>query len=150
MHFSQCYDLAIHGLCCLAAQPDRRLVAAKDIAAAIDAKLTYFAKVLQALAHAGLIRSERGKLGGYGLARPASDITLADVLKALDTHSEMYLCPGNRNCKPSKECAIRNAFGSASKALHEEFAKVSLAQIVSDLRGPDGTSAPTWINVAGR
>jgi Rrf2 family protein len=150
MHFSQCYDLAVHGLCCLAAQPDGRLVAAKNIATALNAKLTYLAKVLQALTHAGLVRSARGKLGGYGLKRPASEITLADILKALDTHSEIYLCPGNRGCKRSNGCAIQTAFGKASKALSEEFEKVTLAQIVGDLRGPDGASAPTWINVPGR
>jgi Rrf2 family protein len=150
MHFSQCYDLAVHGLCCLAVQPDGRLVAAKDIAAALNAKLTYLAKVLQVLAHAGLVRSVRGKLGGYGLNRPAGEITLADVFKALDAHSEMYLCPGTRGCRAAGPCAIRTAFGKASKALNEEFARITLAQIVGDLRGAGDGQAPRWMAVAGR
>ena len=150
MHFSQCYDLAVHGLCCLAAQPDGRLVAAKDIAAALNAKLTYFAKVLQALAHAGLVRSVRGKLGGYGLKRPAAEITLADILKALDASPEIYTCPANRGCQPADLCAIRTAFAKASKALNDEFAQITLAQIVSGLQVAGDGHAPRWLAVAGR
>jgi Rrf2 family protein len=127
-----------------------RLVAAKDLAAALNAKLTYFAKVLQALSHAGLIRAERGKLGGYALSRPASQITLADVLKALDDGTQVYPCPGDRGCKPPEPCAIRSAFYKASKALTDEFARITVAQVVDQLRSAHGAPQAPWLSVAAR
>jgi len=146
MHFSQSHDLAIHGLCCLAAQPNGDLVAAKDLADALNAKLTYFAKVLQVLAHAGLVRAERGKLGGYGLSRPAAKITLADVVRALDNSGMAYPCPGNRGCRPSGACAVKSAFGKASHALVEELDKVTLEKLVADLRANGRASRAPWLS----
>jgi Rrf2 family protein len=150
MHFSQCHDLAVHGLCCLAAQPDGRLVAAKSLADVLNAKLTYFAKVLQSLAHAGLVRSERGKLGGYGLNRPASQISLADILNALEGDREAYRCPRNRGCEAPGRCAIQAAFGRASKAMLEELAHVTLADVVADLRGTSGPGRARWLSSVER
>ncbi len=145
MRFSECHDLAIHGLCCLAAQPKGRLLAAKDMAKALGAKLSYLAKILQILARAGLVEARRGKTGGYGLSRPASGITLSDVLGAVDGGLRIYPCPGTRGCRTSKPCAIRAAFEGADRSMARELGRVTLARLVADLRAKAKGGVAPWL-----
>lgn len=56
----------------------------RDLALACGEPAPYLGKVLQKLARAGLLRSRRGKNGGFVLGRPASEITLADVVVAIE------------------------------------------------------------------
>ena len=145
MRFSECHDLAVHGLCCLAAQPKGRLLAAKDMAKALGAKLSYLAKILQVLAHAGLVEAKRGKAGGYGLSRPASEITLSDILGAVNGGPRIYPCPGTRRCSTSKPCAIRAAFDGADRSMTRELGRVTLSRVVADLRAGGKTGNTPWL-----
>ena len=145
MRFSECHDLAVHSLCCLAAQPKGRLLAAKDMAEALGARLSYLAKILQVLAHAGLVEAKRGKAGGYGLSRPASEISLGDVLGAVDAGPRIYPCPGTRGCPASKPCAIRTAFDVADRSLTRELGRVTLSRVVADLRAGGKNGNHPWL-----
>jgi Rrf2 family protein len=60
------------------------LAAASDIAVSAGVPVEYLRKVLQRLARARLVRSTRGRGGGFGLARPASKITLLQVVEAIE------------------------------------------------------------------
>lgn len=59
-------------------------VKANEIAERQDISLKYLLDILRDLKRAGLIRSKRGPYGGFELSRPAGDITLADVFRAID------------------------------------------------------------------
>jgi Rrf2 family protein len=67
-----------------AAQGDDGLVKAEQIATAQDIPLRFLENILGDLRNAGIVESRRGVDGGYLLARPASDIALADVVRAVD------------------------------------------------------------------
>jgi len=146
MHLSRSRDLAIHGLCCLAAQPNGRLVAAKEMAEVLHARRTYFAKVLQGLAHAGLVQAKRGRLGGYGLARPASEITIADILQAIDVGDRPYPCPGTRGCQTHDLCAIQSIFSSAAETSARQLDTVTLAGLEEGLRTNGGAVHAPWLS----
>jgi Rrf2 family protein len=59
-------------------------VKGERIAQAQDIPLKFLENILNELRHAGLVRSQRGAEGGYWLARPAAEITLADVIRAVE------------------------------------------------------------------
>jgi Rrf2 family protein len=68
----------------LAAAGEQGAVKAEQIAGAQDIPLNFLLGILRELRNAHLVRSQRGREGGYALSRPASEITLADVIRAVD------------------------------------------------------------------
>jgi Rrf2 family protein len=77
-------DYAIRAALELAAAPDEKPVKGERIATAQAIPLRFLENILLQLRHAGIVESRRGAEGGYRLARPAADITLADVIRAID------------------------------------------------------------------
>jgi Rrf2 family protein len=67
-----------------AGSADGRAMKAEDIASSQDIPLRFLLGILNELRHARLVTSQRGIQGGYSLARPASEINLADVIRAID------------------------------------------------------------------
>jgi Rrf2 family protein len=77
-------DYAIRAALELAAAEDEKPVKGERIATAQAIPLRFLENILMQLRHAGLVESRRGADGGYRLARPASEIKLADVIRAID------------------------------------------------------------------
>ena len=84
LRFSQSTDLAIHGLWALACLETGRFILLSDIASRQHVSESYLSKVFQKLTRAGLTRAMRGKRGGYTLARPPAEISVGDVVRAMD------------------------------------------------------------------
>lgn len=76
-------DYAIRAMAEFAAQPDRALTR-KDLATAQGLPGKFLESILRDLARDGILTSQRGASGGFRLGRPAADITLADVVRAVD------------------------------------------------------------------
>jgi Rrf2 family protein len=77
-------DYALRAALELAAAPDEKPVKGERIATAQAIPLRFLENILMQLRHAGLVESRRGADGGYRLARPAGEVTLADVIRAID------------------------------------------------------------------
>jgi Rrf2 family protein len=77
-------DYAIRAALELAAAEDDKPVKGERIATAQAIPLRFLENILMQLRHAGLVESRRGAEGGYRLARPAAEVTLADVIRAID------------------------------------------------------------------
>jgi Rrf2 family protein len=77
-------DYAIRAMAELAVSSDQGAVKAEQIAVAQDIPLNFLLGILRELRNSHLVRSQRGRDGGYVLSRPATDITLADVIRAVD------------------------------------------------------------------
>jgi Rrf2 family protein len=77
-------DYALRAALELAAAPDERPVKGERIATAQAIPLRFLENILMQLRHAGLVESRRGADGGYRLARPPAEVTLADVIRAID------------------------------------------------------------------
>ena len=84
MRVSAKTDYAIRAALELAAAADAKPVKGERIATAQSIPLRFLENILLQLRHAGLVDSRRGAEGGYRLARPAADVTLADVIRAID------------------------------------------------------------------
>jgi Rrf2 family protein len=77
-------DYAVRAVVELAAADDDRPVKAERIATAQDIPLNFLENILGELRHAGIVRSHRGAEGGFRLARQANDVSVADVIRAVE------------------------------------------------------------------
>jgi Rrf2 family protein len=77
-------DYAVRAVVELAANADEKPVKAERLATAQGIPLNFLENILGELRHAGLVRSHRGAEGGFRLAKPAEDITIADVIRAVE------------------------------------------------------------------
>ncbi len=84
MRVSAKTDYALRAALELAAAPDEKPVKGERIATAQAIPLRFLENILMQLRHAGLVDSRRGAEGGYKLARPPAEVTLADVIRAID------------------------------------------------------------------
>ncbi len=115
----------------LALQPERQVNAAAVAAATRLPKATV-AKVLKALAHAGVVTGTRGAAGGYRLARPAAEVSIAEVIAAIDGDIGMTHCTTHApGCDRTDFCPTRPHWHRINHAVGEALRSVSLAQMVA-------------------
>jgi Rrf2 family protein len=77
-------DYAVRAAVELAATPGERPVKAELIATAQEIPLNFLENILGELRHAGIVRSHRGAEGGFRLARPPDQVTIADIIRAVE------------------------------------------------------------------
>jgi len=106
---------------------------ARVIAERFSLSRPFCANILKLLAHKGLVRSQRGKGGGYVLARPASEVCLCELLEALD--EPFYLAECNRveaeACPVARTCPVRGPIGELHRRIRELLNTVTLAELFS-------------------
>ncbi|WP_371778265.1 RrF2 family transcriptional regulator [Streptosporangium subroseum] len=101
----------------------------------------YLIKQLQQLSRAGLLTSIPGPRGGFSLARPLSDITLLDVVEAIEGDAGLFHCTEIRCCgkigelspPPDGPCPVKSAMLRAEQAFHQALAAQTLADIRAEL-----------------
>ena len=84
MRISAKADYAVRAAVELAGAPGDKPVKAERIATAQHIPLNFLENILGELRHAGIVRSHRGADGGFRLAKPAEDVTIADIIRALE------------------------------------------------------------------
>ena len=120
----------------LAAHPDRQANAAA-IAAATRLPQATVAKLLKALAHAGLVTATRGAAGGYRLARRPALISVAEVVAAIDGDIAVTQCSLHGgslhvpDCERTAYCPTRPHWGAINRAVGAALSAVSLQDMVS-------------------
>jgi Rrf2 family protein len=101
----------------------------------------YLVKQLQQLSRAGLLTSVPGPRGGFRLARPLSDITLLDVVEAIEGDAHLFRCAdircggkiGELSPPPEDACPVNSAMRRAEEAFHQALAAQTLADIKAEL-----------------
>ena len=103
---------------------------AKDIAQAYSIPAGLMAKVLQRLAHKGLLRSQHGSNGGYTLARPPEFISALDVIHAIDGPVMITSCTTHRGlCVQSSLCTVREPLRKVNERIVSALSALSIAEI---------------------
>lgn len=129
----------IRALAYLARKPGWEAVGA-EIAAAEDISPKYLEGILTRLAAAGLVRSERGKNGGYRLARSPDGMVMADVVAALDGEVRPVDCVDSLGiCDHDSSCRSRKFWIGLKSAIDEYLGNRTLADIIEN--GADPGSA---------
>lgn len=131
---SQTTEYALRAMACLAYAPGE-LTPTPVLAKQTRVPSNYLAKVLQSLSQASLIQGRRGVGGGYKLSRPAVEITMMDVVDAIDPVSRIERCPLGLPNHGTSLCALHRAIDRASALLIETFEGVTLADLIEDAGG---------------
>ncbi|MBZ0255903.1 Rrf2 family transcriptional regulator, partial [bacterium] len=84
MRFTQSVDMALHALWYMARNKCHEPIQIKDLAKRVHASETYLARVMHWLTKFGIVKSIRGKNGGFIFKRSPEEITIADVVMAID------------------------------------------------------------------
>ena len=115
----------------MATDPERQSTAAA-IAAATRLPQATVAKVLKALAHAGVVTATRGAAGGYRLARGAAAISVAEVVSAIDGDIGLTQCSVHvEDCTRTDFCATRPHWAAINRAVEQALAAVSLDEMLT-------------------
>ncbi len=92
----------------------------------------YLSKVLQTLVRARLVASQRGQGGGFTLARPASEITVLDVIDAVDPLPRIESCPLSIEAHSDRLCPLHRRLDDAIASIRETFSSSTIAELVSE------------------
>ncbi|MCS2609888.1 SUF system Fe-S cluster assembly regulator [Halomonas dongshanensis] len=104
--------------------------AATDIADAVQLPHPTVSKTLKSLVRAGLLTSQRGAHGGYRLARPASRITAADIIAAIEGPVAMTECSQEQgDCELAATCGLADNWQRVSLAMRTLLESVTLAHL---------------------
>ncbi|MFI7546729.1 RrF2 family transcriptional regulator [Actinoplanes sp. NPDC049599] len=148
-------EWALH--CAVVLTAADRPVPAARLAELHDVSGSYLAKQLQALSRAGLVQSVQGHAGGYVLTRPPAEITVLDVVEAVDGARPAFLCTEIRRRGPMataaeaclRPCAISRAMTAADDAWRAALRAVTIADLAADVTGDYGPGTfaglRTWL-----
>jgi FeS assembly SUF system regulator len=130
LRVSRLTDYATVVMTCIAAHPADVLSTAQ-IADESRLELPTVSKLLKALGHASLVESFRGVNGGYRLARPAAEISLADIVEALEGPIGMTECSAaDGRCERESQCGVRGSWKQVNSVLDNALRNVSLADML--------------------
>ena len=123
-------EYAVRAMTYLARYPEGHVASLHEIGEAQDIPESFLAKILQILVHAGLAVSQRGAHGGFALARPAEQITMRDVIEAVDGPISVNLCTLDpEECRRSGNCEVHKAWLRAQEQLMDVLGGVTLSSL---------------------
>ena len=139
MKLSTQADYAVRAVYELSRHEPGAVVHTGDIAAAQRIPSARLAKVMQDLAHAGLVRTLRGQQGGVMLARPADTITVRDVYEAVE--GPIMLCRCSQRVEPCGDdgCDTHEFWSGVESLLTQELQTVTFAALAEHRRRTPGT-----------
>lgn len=129
LKISKLTDYATVILACLATRSER-LYTATEIAELTRLGLATVSKLLKKLHRGGLVTSGRGSRGGYQLAKPAAQITAAEILDALEGPLALTECSGaHSSCGIAHTCGVGHSWQRVNSAIRRALTEVSLSQL---------------------
>jgi Rrf2 family protein len=146
MKMSEGVEWALHCAWTLAAAQSDESMSSGRLAEFYDLPGPYLSKVLNALVRADILAATSGPRGGFRLARPAEQITAADVIEAIEGRQPMFTCTEIRQRGPApltgqacrKACGISRLMARAEQAWRTELAATTIADLVQE----SGVGAP--------
>jgi Rrf2 family protein len=138
MRLSDGVEWGVHACVLLSALPDGSALPAARMAEYHGVPAAYLAKHLQSLARAGILETVKGPKGGYRLARPADEITVLDVVEAIDGDDPAFRCTEIRRRGPTAmparayphPCGIHRVFTRADEAWRAELRATTINELL--------------------
>lgn len=150
-------EWALH--CCTVLSTATEPVPVNRLAELHEVSRTYLAKHMQALSRAGLIHATEGRDGGYLLSRPGNEVTVYEVVRAIDGPEPAFRCTEIRQRGPlpttgeacATPCGIARVMATAERAWRDSLRAVTLADLAATVE----TSSPgawdgvrSWLSAA--
>ncbi len=138
-------DYAVRAMIALAASDGPGLRSVPRIAERMAIPPRFLPQVMRDLVVAGLVESGTGRAGGYRLARPASEISLLEVVEAIEGDTRRLTCVLRGGpCGRDGYCAVHSTFAGVQDAVREQLSQVSLASVAEVFASfpPDDPRSP--------
>lgn len=140
---SRSSEYAIRALTHLASLNDGRHHLSRDLAEELGLPAPFLGKVLQPLVTRGVLHSQRGRSGGFRLAKPAASVTLIEIVDAQETLGPAETCLlGQRDCSDAAACPLHEYWKKASIAFHDRLRRTTLADLVKHAEAHPECSYP--------
>ncbi|MBV8032344.1 MAG: Fe-S cluster assembly transcriptional regulator IscR [Betaproteobacteria bacterium] len=97
--------------------------------------LSYLEQLFGKLRRHKLVSSVRGPGGGYNLAQPANEISVARIVAAVDEPLDATQCGGKENCLDDRRCMTHDLWATLNEKMHEYLSSVTLADLVAHHNG---------------
>jgi Rrf2 family protein len=141
MQLTRAADYAIRVMIHLASLPDRERALLPGLARATGAPESFLSKVLQSLAHAGLVLSQRGQAGGFQILERGRLASMREVIEAVDGPLSLNTClVSNISCSRQKWCPAHPVWARAQQAMLDVLSAAvvaDLAQTAPQALGPE-------------
>jgi Rrf2 family protein len=139
---------AIRAVLTLARAEKDEVVPARHIAKEMDIPVRFLPQVLGDLNRAGIVEARLGRAGGYRLSKPATDISLLDIIEAAEGDARRQTCVlSGKPCDGHDPCDVHDMFFEAQEAILQRLDGVSVADVVADSRRSpvpiEGTASTT-------
>lgn len=120
----------------LALYSDEEAVSIQSISARQNISDNYLEQLVRKLKKEGLVVSVRGAQGGYRLAKPADEISVGDVLRALEGSLEAVSCGegNNLHCQGEDLCVARYVWQRINRSIQETVDSIMISQLVEESR----------------
>ena len=133
LRLSKKAEYALMALKDLALRPEPEAASAREIAERYEIPVEVMAKVLQRLARRHVLTSQHGTRGGYHLARSASQISVADVIEAIDGPVTVTVCSSlDDDCDQYATCTIRDPLWRIKDQIVHALTSYSLQAFADD------------------
>jgi Rrf2 family protein len=132
MQLTRGADYAVRVMIHLAAAPESERASLPELACAADAPESFLSKVLQSLAHAGLISSRRGQAGGFQISERGRAATMRDVIEAIDGAICLNVClMHGRSCPRKAWCPAHTVWVQAQRAMLDVLSKATIVELAA-------------------
>ena len=136
--FSRQCEYALQAVTFLALKNDGELTSIKELTGKLRIPYHFLAKILQSLTRKGLLVSLKGPTGGFGLAMPASEITLFHLVEAIDGVDFTRRCVmGFPECTGENPCAVHDTWASLREGIYGMLVSKNIAQMAGDMKKPE-------------
>jgi Rrf2 family protein len=133
--FSQTSEYALRAAVCLAQNAGSGALTTAQIAERTKVPADYLAKILQTLTRSGLVTGRRGLNGGYALARPASQVSILEIVNAVDPIKRITTCPLGLEAHGTRLCKLHRQLDNALAHVEKTFAEATLDKMSEPERG---------------
>jgi Rrf2 family iron-sulfur cluster assembly transcriptional regulator len=99
--------------------------------------LSYLEQLFGKLRRSGLVESVRGPGGGYHLARDMGEVSVADIILAVDEPIDATQCGGKENCDDDKKCLTHDLWAALNERIFDYLGGVSLRQLVDSQKAKE-------------
>jgi Rrf2 family protein len=145
LRLSKKTDYGLLALRYLAVEAPSGIASARAIAERYDIPVELLAKVLQQLARQGFVAAQKGAHGGYHLTRPASAISLAEVVEAIDGPLAITACGREEEqCEQFETCTVRDPLSRVKERILSVLQTMTLAEMAPS----EGAMPMVWRDAA--
>jgi Rrf2 family iron-sulfur cluster assembly transcriptional regulator len=135
--FSRQCEYALQAILYLALQPEGEMTSIKKLARKLKIPYHFLGKILQDLSRKKLLVSLKGPTGGFALARPAREITLYQIVDAIDGDAFLRDCVlGFPRCSATEPCAVHATWAKLRDEVYQMLMRENVWELAGEMKKP--------------